>query len=124
MRQHICVSGVVHWVPLFFSKFKAEYYLWVNYGRSCLEVCTADVIRKFQILVWCLNKVRLSSLIEFHPNYVVSVTCLTLYCKFCQCSASEEVGAYESVPERYGSQLVEIVHDRRTLGRPVSNMNP
>ena len=28
---------------------EAEYCLCVNRGRSCLEVCTADVIRKFQI---------------------------------------------------------------------------
>ena len=88
------VSRVVtHWIPLFFSKFEAEYRLCVNRGRSCLEVCTADVIRKFQILVWCLNKVWSSSVIEFHPHYVVSVTCLTLYCKFGQCSGSDEVGA-------------------------------
>ena len=78
---------------IFCSKFEAEYCLCVNRDRSCLEVCIADVIRKFQILVWCLNKVRSSSVIEFHPHCVVSVTRLTLYCKFCQCSASEEVGA-------------------------------
>ena len=32
---------------IFCSKFEAEYCLCVNRGRSCLEVCTADVIRKF-----------------------------------------------------------------------------
>ena len=78
---------------IFCSKFEAEYCLCVNRSRSCLEVCTADVIRKFQILVWCLNKVWSSSVIEFHPLCVVSVTLLTLYCKFYHCSASDKVGA-------------------------------
>ena len=94
MALKFSVSRVVtHWVLLFFSKFEVEYCLCVNRRRSCLEVCIADVIRKFQSLVWCLNKVRSSSVNEFHPDYVVSVICFTLYCKFCQCSASEEAGA-------------------------------
>ena len=59
---------------IFCSKFEAEYCLCVNRGRSCLEVCTADVICKFQISVWCLNKVRSSSVIQFHRHYVMSVT--------------------------------------------------
>ena len=59
---------------IFCSKFEAEYCLCINRGRSCLEVCTADVIHKFQISVWCLNKVRSSSVIQFHRHYVVSVT--------------------------------------------------
>ena len=59
---------------IFCSKFEAEYCLCLNRGRSCLEVCTADVIRKFQISVWCLNKVRSSSVIQFHRHCVVIVT--------------------------------------------------
>ena len=58
------------------SYVEAEHYLCVERGtRSCLEVCLADVIRKFQISVWCsMNKVRSSSVIQFHRHCVVSVT--------------------------------------------------
>ena len=53
------------------SYVEAEHYLCVERGsRSCLEV-----IRKFQISVWCsMNKVRSFSVIQFHCHCVVSVT--------------------------------------------------
>ena len=71
---HLLYSNHTLGLILCISYVEAEHCLCVNRGRSCLEVCIADIFRKFQISVWCLNKVRSSTVIQFHHYCVVSVT--------------------------------------------------
>ena len=53
---HLSRSNHTLGLILCISYVEAEHCLCVNRGRSCLEVCTADVIHKFQISIWCLKR--------------------------------------------------------------------